>query len=318
MYIRTRILKADGSKLTSIDSVNPTNNFFRALFQSCAVSINSTIPSRSSTLFPYGGHILDTLTHGDSYKSGQLSAHAFVNDEKPEVLTAANPRFVERADISKLSTAFKIMGKLSESVFECPQVFPPDLNITITLRRSDSDKEVKASESFPYYVQFEEVIFYVRKYMVNPQVVSYHHKLLNTNGKYYYSLKTYELRSFNIPSGVNTHLSENLFRKFLPQYVIVTFFDSATFSGRMNKDCFIFKHFNIQNIKIFSDGVGSTLYRELEMDLEHKKYNTLASALADPELGVPVSRESYLEGAFFVVLDLVPTSVTNSLFSQRP
>jgi hypothetical protein len=104
------------------------------------------------------------------------------------------------------------MGKLSESVFECPRVFPTDLNITIRLRLSESafclnaDKKVKASDPFPYKVECEEVILYVRKYTVNPQGVAYHHKLLNSDGKYYYPLKTYELRRFSFPSGVTTHL----------------------------------------------------------------------------------------------------------------
>jgi hypothetical protein len=65
LYLKLRILKSDGTKLTSTDSVAPTFNFFRSLFSSCEIMMNSTVVSKSATLFPYRGHILDTLVHGD-------------------------------------------------------------------------------------------------------------------------------------------------------------------------------------------------------------------------------------------------------------
>jgi len=37
-------------------------------------------------------------------------------------------------------------------------------------------------------------------------------------------------------------------------------------------------------------------------------YNTLFTAISDQEYGSTVSREDYLNGAFFVVLDLTPNS----------
>jgi hypothetical protein len=269
--------------------------------------MNSTVVSKSATLFPYRGHILDTLIHGNDYKNGQLASQIYIDDKKPDDFTTANPGFVQRAELVKLSKQFEVLGRLSESVFDTSRFFPPDVTIRITLRRSDpafcldSATPSESKDAFPYLIDFDDCSLHVRKYVINPQVVAHHHKILNSNGKLHYPMKTFELRSFNISSGTQVILSENLFRNFLPKFVVVTFLDSARMTGKLEKSCFHFEPFAIQSLKVSTDG-ESTLYRQIDLDTENNicilAYNTLFSALAEPENGISISRSKYLSGSF--------------------
>jgi hypothetical protein len=307
LYLKLRILKSDGTKLTSPNSVAPTFNFFRSLFSSCEIMMNSTVVSKSATLFPYRGHILDTLVHGDGYKSGQLYSQIYIDDKKSDDFSTANPGFVTRSELSKLSNQFEVVGKLSESIFDTNRFFPPDVTIRITLRRSDpsfcldSNTAARSNEVFPYSIEFDDCSLYVRKYVVNLQVVAHHHKLLTSNGKLHYPIKTYELRSFNITSGTQQILSESLFRNYLPKFVVVTFLDSSRMTDKIEKSCFCFEPFSIQSLKVSTDG-ESTLYRQIDLDTENNicllAYNTLFSALSEPENGISISRAKYLSGSF--------------------
>jgi len=152
-------------------------------------------------------------------------------------------------------------------------------------------------------------------------VITQHHRLLNSNGKLFYPLQTPEMRSFNISSGTQVVTSENLFRANLPQFVIVTFIDSSAFAGNITKSPFTFVHNNIQKIKLSADGEKNTIYREVDMDFDNntilQAYSTLQGLLEDDELGVPFSIQKFKTENFFVMLELIPTTVPHSLLPIR-
>jgi len=157
----------------------------------------------------------------------------------------------------------------------------------------------------------DDAVLFVRKHSVNPKIILQHHQILNTKGKFYYPLRSHEIRSFNISTGTQSISSETLFRAILPEFLIVTFVDSEAFSGKLSKGCFSFQPFGLQSISCSLDG-ESTLYRQLDFNTQDSLalmgYNTLFSAINDQEYGTTVTRDDYLNGAFFVVLDLRPST----------
>jgi hypothetical protein len=96
LYLRLRILKTDGSNLTSAESVAGTNNLFAALFESAEIMLNSTIVSKSASLYPYKAHILDLLTKDSGYKNTFMGEQLFYPDEKLNDHTASIAGFLTR------------------------------------------------------------------------------------------------------------------------------------------------------------------------------------------------------------------------------
>jgi len=323
LYGKAKVTTSEGKALSSADSVAPTNNFFRAAFSSCEVALNSTIVSKSSSLFPYRGHMLDKLTHGKAFKEGLLINHIYEEDAKADDFSASNKGFLKRLEMCQESHSFEFLGKLSESIFDCPKFIPPEVGVKIILKRSEPEFcLVSGTEPKPsYLIEFEEIILFVPKYSINSSVIAHHNRLLNSNGKLFYPLQLIDMRCFNISAGTQVITSENLFRTNLPQYIVVSFITSEAFNGKLNKSCFVFSHFNVQKIRVAADGDSNSFYREVHLDVDNNvtimAYNTIYKALESPEHGAPFTKEQFLEGDFFVVLELLPSTVANSLSPQR-
>lgn len=327
LYCRLQILKSNGDATTSTDEITGSHNFFACLWDSIEVIMNGTLISKSPNLYPYRMHLLDLLTHGTGYKSTKLTSQLYYPDTKPNIFTGTtNEGFVKRMDITKQSAMFEMIANLSEAIFSQTRYLVPGVDLRITLRRSDpqfalTGKALQSTPSvFPYKISFDSIALYVKKHIVHPQVMATHHKILSGGKKLQYPLKIIEMRTFNIAKGSQTFLSETLFRSNLPEFIVITFVDSVALNGSVSQSCFNFEPFDIQSIVVSIDG-SSSIYRQLDFDSANNiallGYNTLASALNNQEYGNAISRDSYLNGNFCIVLDLYPSNTGNQFQSRH-
>jgi len=177
LYIYAKIVKTDGSLFTLADNVTGSEDLFSALFDSVEISMNGVIVSKSVSLYPFKAHILNLLSHGKDYKDTMLTSEFYYPDSKPDVFTSAgNDGFKNRLEFSKLSYSFEMIGKLCESVFQQPKYFPLAVAFRITLRRSDPSLALVGSASaawtFPYKIQINQALMYVKRHIVNPHIVA--------------------------------------------------------------------------------------------------------------------------------------------------
>ena len=89
LFLKVRILKSDGSKLTAADKVAPVNLFFHALFKQCDVYLNRTLVSSSGDLYPIKSYLKRLLTTSAEEKSTRLQAELFYRD---------SPGFIDETD----------------------------------------------------------------------------------------------------------------------------------------------------------------------------------------------------------------------------
>lgn len=320
LYQRLRILKANGSNLAATDIVAPSHGFLSAMFNSIEVSMNSTVVSKSASLYIYRAHILNLLTHGTGYKSTILTSQLYYPDLKQDVFTVAeNKGFESRLNYSKLSTSFEILGKLSESVFEVDKYFPSEIETRIVLRRSPeafclTGPDVGNVSPFPYKLVIDECVLYTRKYLVNSQVLAYHQRLLSAGKKFNYPLRTIEMRTFSIAKGTQSITSEVLFRNYLAEYLVITFVDSLAINGSIKHFAFNFQPSDISSVKAYVDGDAS-IYRSLLFDCANNVsllgYNTLLTSIPNKPEGHGISRSDYVDGSFLIVLDIQSSSGGN-------
>jgi len=316
LYLTVKIVKADGSALSSTDVVAGSEDFFSALFDSVEISMNGTIVSKSASLYQYKSHILNMLSHGSSYKNTLLTSELFYADSKPDTFNVStNEGFKKRMEFSASSASFEMIGKICESVWTGQtKYFPPSVEIRITLRRSEPSFALVGTTSatavFPYKIQFDQAVLYVKRHIVHPSIVAQHQKL----SKLQYPLRTFETRTFSIPASSQTVLSETLFRSKLPEFLIITFVDSLAITGKLDKSPFNFQAFKLQNIQATVDG-DSSIYRSLDFDIDNKisllGYNTLLTTVPNNPEEHGLSREDYLNGNFMICLDLNPRSGGN-------
>jgi len=105
--VSAKIVKADGSAISTTDIVAGSEDFFSALFESVVVSINGVIVSKLAPFYPFKAHILNLLTHGKDYKDTILTSELYYPDSKPDTFTvAANEGFKTRMKFSERSLTF--------------------------------------------------------------------------------------------------------------------------------------------------------------------------------------------------------------------
>jgi len=315
LYLSAKIMKADGTPLVGSEVVAGSEDFFSALFESVEVSMNGVIVSKSASLYPFKSHIINLLTHDKDYKDTILTSELYYPDSKPDTFTASNnDGFKTRMGFSEKSSSFELIGKICESVFQQPKYFPPSVEFRVTLRRSTPAFSLvgaaSSSANFPYKIQLDQAVFYAKRHVVNPRIVAEHQKL----AKLQYPMRNFETRTFSIPSGTQTVLSETLFRSKLPEFLIITFVDSLAITGKLEKSPFNFQPFDLQNIQASVDG-DSSIYRSLDFDVNNKisllGFNTLTTAVPNRPGGHGLSRQDYLNGNFLICLDLNPRTSGN-------
>lgn len=205
VYLKLKIVSSTGATLTATDVVAGSFDLLSSIFS--GIEIDGCLVSKTATLLPYRSHILKLLTRDKGYKDTIATSEFWYPDTKANTFDTDNSVFTTRAAFSTASAPFEILGRLSESIFETPKYFPPQINTKILLRRSASEFCLDTSvTTTKYKLSISECVLYVRRHVVHPSVIAYHHKLLSSNRKFQYPLKQFEIRTFNLAVGTSSTL----------------------------------------------------------------------------------------------------------------
>lgn len=207
VYLKLKIVSSTGATLTATDVVAGSFDLLSSIFSGIEIDMNGCLVSKTATLLPYRSHILKLLTRDKGYKDTIATSEFWYPDTKANTFDTDNSVFTTRAAFSTASAPFEILGRLSESIFETPKYFPPQINTKILLRRSASEFCLDTSvTTTKYKLSISECVLYVRRHVVHPSVIAYHHKLLSSNRKFQYPLKQFEIRTFNLAVGTSSTL----------------------------------------------------------------------------------------------------------------
>lgn len=80
LFLKVRILKANGTRLKADEKVAPVNLFFHAMFKKVDLYFNRTLVSSSGDSYPYKAYFNTIFNHDKDDKSTHLQAQAFYPD----------------------------------------------------------------------------------------------------------------------------------------------------------------------------------------------------------------------------------------------
>ena len=80
LFLKVRILKADGSRLAETDKVSPVNLFFHALFKQVDVYFNRTLVSSSGDTYAFKAYLKTLFNSTADEKSTILQSQLFYRD----------------------------------------------------------------------------------------------------------------------------------------------------------------------------------------------------------------------------------------------
>jgi hypothetical protein len=159
----------------------------------------------------------------------------------------------------------------------------------------------------------------IKRHSIHPQVLAEHQNLLNTR-RFNFPFINNEVRSFLIPTGSLSVISETIFSGIIPSFCVIGLVSSAAFNGEVQSNPFAFKHYQLAAITLTCDG-QSVVFRQISFDVDNgiylQGYNTLISLLPHKELGSIITRDNYTVNRFLIALDLVPSHNPNRFYLSK-
>ena len=325
LQITAKIVKPDGSKLqqsststtnggqkTTVPGVDegiaPVNNWLHSLFSQVDVSLNERLITPSTNTYPYRAYIETLLSFGSDAKETQLQLQLWYKDTANQMDTKGsdNYGFKHRREHTFNSKQAEMFGKihLDLSFQEKPILNGVDIKMRL----------VRSKDAFNLMGEGKVVIksasLFVRKIRVNPSVQLGHIKALE-RASAKYPIRRVETKVFSVPEGNLSMNQENLFLGQLPKRLILGMVNNKAFSGHKDKNPFHFKHYNVDFLALYVDGVqvpSKPLKPTFGDDLFIRCYSSLfmGTGQMGRDDGNDISRYEYAHGYTLFAFDLTP------------
>ena len=260
LYVRVRIVKGDGNKISPTEYVGPVNLFLQSMFSQVEVTMQNKLISSSTSHYPFKSMIQTLLSYGNGAKTSQLTSQLWEKDvpghlDDSDVSAGSNTALYRRSKYFAESKTVDMEGFLFHDLFHMDRLILNQVAINVRLTKARPEFCLMTSESVPnYQILIEDVVLKACKVQVNPAVIYGHAKILRSvNCKYFYT-KT-ELKQIAIAAGTVNFDQDQLFQNIRPNRVVVGFVNALAAAGDYTKNPFNFQHFNLNQIGLFVDNI---------------------------------------------------------------
>ncbi len=181
LYVKLKVLKADGSIMPATEKTAPANLFLQALFSSTEVSLQNKA-TITCNYNPYRAMIDTLLNHGSDAKSSQIQSQLWRMDD----VDGSGVGETERAKLIEGSKILDLQGPIFHDLFDMSRYLLNQVDVKLRLNRSSPAFCLHSIEASPdYKVEILDIYLLARKIRVNPAVIYGHNEMLkNTNAKY--------------------------------------------------------------------------------------------------------------------------------------
>jgi len=123
LYVKAKIIRADGTNLANDSPIGPSNLFLHSLFSQVDVSLNGTLFTASTNSYPYRAMRETLLSYGEDAKRTQLTSTLFYKDRTSRMDSmdladnAANDGQLKCRALGLESRTFDMVGHLHADIF---------------------------------------------------------------------------------------------------------------------------------------------------------------------------------------------------------
>ena len=343
LSVKGYVVASNGDPVNT--DVAPVNNFLHSLFKQVDVYLNGKQVTPAMGTYAYRSYIETLLNYDISAKKSQLSSAMYYKDtagkmeEKgglPELIEAkvtrkngtvenqwittagtGNQGFAKRSDFIQNKKRFTLSGPIFSDVFMGDRLLLNGMTLKIVLNRSSNEfclMDQNNTKINPE-VKLEEVILKIRKVKVD-QAVSDALDLLLLKSPAIYPIRRVECKFLTIPGGLTTTRKDNIFSGLIPKSFIFGLVDGDAFTGKIGKNPYNFKNFDVNNVGLSVNG-EEIPFKQLTLTYPKagrtnvdfiQAYNTLFSGTGKmyANMGLDISREDYPNGYTLYAFDLTP------------
>lgn len=260
MSIKARIVRQDGSAVTSDEYVGPVNLLAHALFDQVDVTIQGKFVTSSTGNYPYKAYLQTLLKYGNDAKTSQLSSQCFYRDtpgylDDNDGKTGDNAGFKFRTELFSESRKIHMIAPIIHDAFQLDRYILNQTAMNIKFYRAKPEFYLMTDSLIPEYkIVIDEMILNMCKIQVNPSVIFAHSQLLQkSNAKYPY-VKT-EVRLAAISQGQLNFNIDNVCQGIRPNKIVIAFANSQSVSGSFLTSPWNFQGFGLTELTVSVDNI---------------------------------------------------------------
>lgn len=314
LYVKARILKADGTALATNEKTGIVNLPLQSMFSQMDVYLNNKLVSFNTNNYPWKANLKTVLFGGKEELSSQKTSQLYFKDEgtldDANAYNGGNAGLVLRYGYTQESKVFELEGNLMEDIFDIDKYLINGVDIYIKLFRSSAPFLIMSAQGSPAYkVELLDVVYKVR---VDPGVLLNHSKQIEST-PVKYTISRNELKMNTIPKGSTEFYWDNIFPQAIPDRIVVALVDQKAVNGDYTTNPFNFQHFNLTDVGIYING-ESVPGRPLKTDFTAGHYSSAyarlfeASGKWNHDAGLVITRDNFGNGYSLFVFTIDPCS----------
>ena len=320
IYVKARIVNANGTALDADKEVGVVNYLSGALWKTVTVKLNGD-PIISCSDYQYRSYLETLLTYSQSAKKSWLQAGLYYKDAhgKFNDLGDTNSGFKFRKGAFAGSKQVEIIGKLHCEPFNQDKSLLDNVSLEVTLKKSDDNFLLMCADGENVKLVLDEVALHVRKNNLFPEkLIEIQHDHSKLDAKYPTTMV--KVITEVIPVGTSSYNITKEFHGDIPKMIIIGMVANDAYTGKKSLNPFNFEHFNLQYI---NGKVNSMplVPQPFQFDFANKEYNSAyfnlqhALGYAFKDDGCDISRNEYDNGYFLLAFNTSST-LCNGLYSD--
>lgn len=313
LYVKFRVLRANGENLEDDKNVSTANNFLHSMFSSIDMYLNNKPVSHNMDTYPYRAYLENLFSYGNEIKKSQLRAELWNKDKTKKFNAYDEGGMSERKEIIKESKPVEMQGKLHLDLCLQEKYLPNGIEIKIKLNRASPLFCLMVGEGgggYPVVLKIDEAKLSMRQVRLLPALANATNRSIEAhNAKY--PIKRVEVKTFTINQNLMSKIEDNLFQGQLPKRLFIGMVTNKAFNGDLKENPFNFDHFNLSKLEVTAD--GHDIYgRPFEPDFEHhlylKSYLSMYQALGNLTLlqNCNIKYDEYPKGFCLWGFDFTP------------
>ena len=294
LQVVCKFTKGDGTDLTGGNSTStPVNNILHSLFSEIDVSLNGKVVTPGTDTYPYKAYLekllsyspdtlktqmkactlweKDTAGHMDELKLDPLvqTAKTFAVTDPGDgnnivtidavIPSPAYPNDSKNVGLRKRhekitgSNVIVLMDRLHLDLFQQEKCLPNGVDVRLRFNRSRPQFYMMTDAGSSGKVVLQSMVLWVRKVKPAPTVINLINQQLSTQTAKY-PLRRVEVKTFTIPTGTQSKITDHLFQGQMPKLIVLGFVENAAFNGDPTKNPFHFQNQRVKKLEISING----------------------------------------------------------------
>ena len=218
LYIRGKLMKADGTALELTDTTCVTNNPLHTLFEQCNVSLNGVTITHSADLYHYRAYLETLLTYGNEAAESHFTNAFWYRDKgdmgvcdpsKTEILPATNSGYLARCDRIKRGSEVEMVGRLHTDMWR-RDALPTGRQDADQIDEGKTEIYVhSATEDTTAVFKILDAQLLVKRVRPNPDYLTAHNTALQAVAIARYNMISFELKTFTFAKGLHSLSIDN-------------------------------------------------------------------------------------------------------------